>query len=370
MRSKHFSFPVNPIVGSNVANILAICRQHKIDRRYYPKLALTITVAGIFEIFNAWERIRLKSRIKNYELKEKPLFIIGFWRSGTTFLHNILCRDLQAGYTSTFQVVFPHTTITQAWWLKKLTNLLLPPNRPFDNVEMHMDFPQEEEFGLAFMQPYSFYNAYMFPCDFERIFIEEFYTANLPVKHLDNWKNKYALLVKKAMLNTGGIRYTSKNPCNLGRIELLNSMYPGAQFIFIYRNPYHAVESLYRFMLAIFPGTQLQKLPVDFNREKIVKFYAEVVRNYFNSKTILSEGQLIEIRLEDFVRDKIIFIENIYKKFDLYGFKNAKPHFEAYLAQTSNYARDAYEIPVETYMLMNEYASDVILKLGYDLKEV
>jgi hypothetical protein len=367
MRSKRFTFPVNPLVGSTVSNILSLWRKHRVDLVYLPKFLLTIFVAGIFEVFNLWERIWLRKQLNGLKHKEPPVFIIGFWRSGTTLLHNLLCKDTGAAYTSTFQVVFPHSTITQAWWLKKLTNLLLPPNRPFDNVSMDMDFPQEEEYGLAAMQSFSFYNMFTFPQDFDQILKDEFYTEKLNSVNLKTWRSNYHLLVNKAILNTGGMRYMSKNPCNLGRIKLLLSMYPEGKFIFIYRNPYKVAESLYRFILAIFPGTQLQKVAEDFNREKIVKMYVEIMNRYFSSKHAIPKDQLIELKMEDFVKDKMGYLEEIYSNFSIQGFENARPYFEEYLSKVSTYSREPYEIPAETYRLMNQYASDIITRLGYEI---
>jgi hypothetical protein len=366
MRSKHFSFPVNPLVGSTVANIISLWRKYRIDWPYFPKFLLTLLIACIFEVFNLWEKIRLHKRLKRISMDVPPVFIIGFWRSGTTLLHNLLCKDPHAAYTTTFQVVFPHSTITQAWWLKKLTNLLLPPDRPFDNVSMDMDFPQEDEYGLAAMQPFSFYNIFNFPKDFDRIYKDELYIQNLETSDLRKWTSNFSLLIKKALINTGGSRYISKNPCNMGRIELLLSLYPNAKFIFIYRNPYKVTESLFRFMLSIFPGTQLQRIPKDFNREKIVKLYADIMNRYFISKKSIPESQLIELKMEDFVKDKLRYLEQIYLKFNIPDFEGALPHFEEYLSVNSKYNREPYETHTETYELVNHYASGIIERLGYE----
>ncbi len=370
MRNKKFSFPVNPLVGSNSLNIISLWRKHKIELAYYPKFILTFLIAVIFEIFNLWERIAIRNRLKVQHFEEPPVFIIGFWRSGTTLLHNLLCNDPKTSYTTTFQVVFPHVTISQAWWLKKLTNLLLPADRPFDNVSMDMDFPQEEEYGLAAMQPFSLYNLFTFPADFDQILKEEFYTGKFNDEQLKIWQKKYKKLISVAMMNTGGTRYMSKNPCNLGRIQLLLSMYPEAKFIFIYRDPYRVAESLYQFILAVFPGTQLQKIPSDYTREKIVMMYAEIMNQYFISKPAIPQNQLIELKMEDFVKDKFTYLKKVYDDLNLTGYENAKPYFEDYLQRNSNYAREPYEIPEEIYHLMNRYASDIIKRLGYEIKEV
>jgi hypothetical protein len=369
MRSKRFTFPVNPLVGSTVVNIIALWRKHRVDLAYLPKFLLTLLVAGIFELFNLWERIVLKRKLKTIRPGEPPVFIIGFWRSGTTLLHNLLCRDPKAAFTTTFQVVFPHSHITQASWLKPLTNLLLPPDRPFDNVSMDMDFPQEEEYGLTAMQSFSFYHIFNFPNEFDQILRNEYYSENLNPGQLMELQRNYTLLIQKAMLNTGGTRYMSKNPCSLGRIQLLLSMYPDARFIFIYRNPYKVVESLYRFMLAIFPGTQLQKVPDDFTREKIVKLYAEIMNHYFSTKSMIPESRLLEIKMEDFVKDQLGYLEKVYKDLEIQEFETARSYFEDYLSKNANYSRDPYEIPAETYHLMNQYASEIILRLGYEIQK-
>jgi len=50
---------------------------------------------------------------------------------------------------------------------------MLPALRPFDNVRMDMDFPQEEEYGLVNIQPCSLYNFFQFPKDFDDIVAHE-----------------------------------------------------------------------------------------------------------------------------------------------------------------------------------------------------
>ena len=39
----------------------------------------------------------------------------------------------------------------------------MPDKRPTDNMELKVDLPQEEEFALANMMPYTYYNFWFFP---------------------------------------------------------------------------------------------------------------------------------------------------------------------------------------------------------------
>ena len=80
-----------------------------------------------------------------------PLFILGHWRSGTTFVHNIFACDKHFGYTTTYQTVFPHLMLWGQPFFKKNMAFLMPDKRPTDNMELKVDLPQEEEFALSNM---------------------------------------------------------------------------------------------------------------------------------------------------------------------------------------------------------------------------
>ena len=192
--------------------------------------------------------------------EEPPVFIIGFWRSGTTLLHSLMCQDPHAGYVTTFQAVFPNLVLTRYKWMKRIANWALPKKRPFDSYPMDMDFPQEEEFGLMSLQPKSIYKIFYFPKDYNDIYETDLYFERLSDESRKCWEKEYLNLIDRAMINTGGERYLSKNPCNIFRIRTLISLFPDARFIFIYRNPYTVVESVYRFVNAILPGSELQHL--------------------------------------------------------------------------------------------------------------
>ena len=98
---------------------------------------------------------------------------------------------------------------------------------------MDMDFPQEEDFAMMSLQAKSIYKLFYFPKDFNDIYKKELYFEQLPYEQRKNWENKYLSLIHKAMLNTGGERFISKNPCNIFRIKTLTDLFPDARFIFI-----------------------------------------------------------------------------------------------------------------------------------------
>lgn len=364
----NFTFPVTSLVGSSVSNILSYMKHHHVQPKYWPKFVLSFLIAGIFEIFNFWERRSWGKRIREYRMKKSPVFIIGFWRSGTTLLHNLLCQDEKAGYTTTLQTLFPHSFLSQKKWLRRLLLYFVPEKRPFDKMTLNLDHPQEEEYGLTNIHTQSLYKFFLFPADFD-IIADEALAHGYDIKAREHWKKEYAKFIVKSMLNTKGTRYIGKNPCNLYRIPLIKEIYPDARFIFIHRSPYQVVESLYQFILSVLPGVQLQNIPAGYNREKIVLLYKRILELYFVYKTRLHSRDLYEVKMDDFLKDKIGHLEKIYNRFNLCGFEAARPAFEAYIKKNPSGGRHFYKIDPETIRLVNLHASHIVKKLGYKLRE-
>lgn len=365
MARKRFTYAITTLAGTSPGNLRATCRGHRVEGRFMGKFIFSAALACVFEPFRQFERLVYRKEILNLTLSEPPVFIIGPWRSGTTLLHNLLCQDPAAAYTTTFQTVFPNVILTQSWWLKPVARLAGPSRRPFDSVKMDMDFPQEEEFGLLNMNPHSIYKFILFPKDFDKIIVDELFTGGLPAEQLRKWQADYREMIAKSMINTGGKRYISKNPCNLTRIPILLEMFPGAKFIFIHRHPYEAVESWYRFITEVFPGIQLQRTPGDFTREKVVALYNEIIRSYLSDRVLIPPNDLVEIRMTELTADPAGTIRRIYRQFGLGPFDEMESRVNGYLSLNPQPAEHSYAITPETIEKVNSKLGDVVERFGY-----
>lgn len=366
-RERKFSFPVTTLAGSRFPNILQHLKKHRVEKKYFPKLILSMMVSGIFEIPAYYEKKKWGRAVREYRMKSSPVFIIGFWRSGTTLLHNLMCQDPRAGYTTTLQTVFPHVFLSQKKILKKLYAFIGPEHRPFDKMKMGSDLPQEEEYGLTNVSQHSLYNMLLFPADLEEIIDEAINFENAGSEQVRKWKEQYREFVSKSMIHTKGVRYIGKNPCNLFRVNIIKEIYPDARFIFIHRSPYQVIESLYRFFLSVFPGVQLQDLTPAYSREKIVLLYRRIMESYLSVRNRLHPCDLIDIRMDDFLKDKSETLRRIYHRFGIPGFDKSLPYFEKYLAENPSPENHAYKVDPETVRLVNLHASSIVRRLGYQL---
>ncbi len=57
---------------------------------------------------------------------ESPLFVLGHWRSGTTYLHNLLAIDRRFAFPNTYQFSFPHIFLSTEAIRARIIGFFLP----------------------------------------------------------------------------------------------------------------------------------------------------------------------------------------------------------------------------------------------------
>jgi hypothetical protein len=143
--------PISTLSGSTIGNYFRVLKQGKVQPKYYFKIFLTTLIVLISTPFHWWESLAFRRRFKKFKFKNPPVFILGHWRSGTTMLHNMMCVDPNAAYLTTYQSVFPNNMASKLIF-KTFMRINIPEKRPSDNVRLHVDFPQEDEFAFSNMQ--------------------------------------------------------------------------------------------------------------------------------------------------------------------------------------------------------------------------
>ena len=229
--------PVNTLVGADWKTFKRLTKSQHIAKDKKANFWLTKGICRILSPFAAIQERRYRKQLANKPLENDPLFILGHWRSGTTFVHNIFAQDKHFGYTTTYQTVFPHYIMVLQSLFKPIMKLVMPNKRPTDNMELAPDLPQEEEFSLANMTYCNYYNFWFFP---ERMqeYCDRFLTfKDIKDEELQEFKATFEKLVKLSLWNTGGTQYLSKNPPHTGRIKALTELFPRARYIYLIRNP-------------------------------------------------------------------------------------------------------------------------------------
>ena len=120
-------------------------------------------------------------------------------------------------------------------------------------------------------------------------------------------------------------------------------------------------------MNEVLPGSELQHREGGIPREHFARLYKDAMHEYINVKETIKQGNLLEIKYEEFQERPVEILRDIYHQFKIPGINEALPRMESYLNKNRSDARQSYQIESETYHLVNDYAGDVVKRLGYQL---
>ncbi len=334
-----------PLAGTTFVNWIRVLIENRfqIDWQFIPK-ALYVTVMVFFITpLRLIEKRNFDKKIKNIKI-EKPIFIIGHWRSGTTFLHYLMGQDKNLGYTSTMDTLDPSIFLNYENLLKKIVTNSLPKKRPMDDLEMETDLPYEEEYAIANLCPYSFYHAWYFPRSIDRYFKRDILYENVEEKIIEKWKKIYSYFLRKITFKHNGKQIILKSLVNTAKIKYILEMFPDARFIHLHRNPYNVYMSTWKLYNSILPLFSFQHIDKKEFDKSILKIYKGIYKKYLEDKKLIPKENLIELKFEDFIKKPIKTLEMIYSKFKLSDFDKAKSSFEKYVKKHEKYECNHHKI--------------------------
>lgn len=363
--------PVNTLVGADWKTFKKITKGQNIAKGKKGKMFLTKCVCRLLSTMTGLQNRKYRKRLADVPLQHDPVFILGHWRSGTTFVHNIFAQDPRFGFTTTYQTVFPHYMMAMQWLFKPVMGWLMPDHRPTDNMELAPDLPQEEEFALQNTMPYTYYNFWMFPENMQE-YCDRFLTMKSATdEEIATFKEQFMKLVKISLWNTRrdikDAQYLSKNPPHTGKVKTLVEMFPNAKFIYLMRNPYTVFESSRSFFTNTIAPLELHSIPLEQMEQNILRNYMELYDAYQEQKKYIPEGNLFEVKFEEFEKDAFGITERIYKDLNIPGWEEAKPAIQAYVDKKKGYKKNKYEYKPRTVQLVNDSWKKVLEEWGYEV---
>lgn len=345
-RKDYINLFSNTVFGINFTNWMRLLARNKfsIPPAFWLK-AIFITVNSLFFApVYFLERLLYRNRINNTKVV-KPIFILGHHRSGTTYLHNLLSRDPNLAFCSTYQALVPNQFLLGGGIFRRILGKFMPATRPQDNVKSGAEMPIEEEFAMGNMCGVSFTHSYYFPQSIRQVFdsVVTFETATPAL--MDEWKTTFDYLLKKLSFKNSGKRLVLKSPSNTGRMKELLSLYPDAVFIHIHRDPnvvYLSNVNLYEKILPILSFQKADNKDID---DFIFYSYRKIHEKFLADKKSTPVSKLVEISFNDLVADPMEQLERIYRHLGIDGFGQAAPHFTEEIKDAAGYKTNSYKSP-------------------------
>ncbi|MCD8157154.1 MAG: sulfotransferase [Clostridiales bacterium] len=284
--------------------------------------------------------------IRRTRVEKGPIYIVGYWRSGTTFLQNLLTRDPQYGWFDPVKTVTFNNCILLKHMMEKLQKCLLKGARPMDNMEYELNLPMEEVFAQATISTQAISHMLVFPDGGKGAkYIETAFIDEQDETRQREWWKAYDYILRKVTWLSKGKALLLKSPENTCRIGELKRCYPKAKFINIYRNPYKVIMSTVNMFTK---EMELLCLNTPAPREAIedisIELFERIYRKAFKELDHLPKDDRIDICYEDFCKDPLGYVKMIYDRLEIGGFEEARPYFEEHLESQKNYQKNVFTL--------------------------
>jgi len=363
----YMNFVQQPLSGSSFSNFMKLLVQNRF--RVAPPLiprAMYVTImTAMLSPFRWYEAVKFNKKLEEVKIPQ-IIFIVGHFRSGTTFLHYLMGQDRNLAYVSTLETMAPEVFLGSERLFGEMVKKRLPDKRPMDDLEMRAGLPYEEEYALANMCTQSFYHAWYFPRKWDYYFRKYVLFDGIGEKEKNKWRNAYIRLLKKIAYKHDGKSILLKSPVNTGRIKELLEIFPDAKFLHIYRNPYRVYLSTWKLYRKILPIFSFQHIDMEELDRNIITFYRETYKKYLKERHLIPDGNLVEISYETFYTDPMYNLEVIYDELGIDGFKDSEPYFRKFVEKYRNYTPDKYTMDEATREKVYEEWKFAFDAFGYD----
>lgn len=347
-------------------------RNGPVEPPFAAKARQVSLVSALSAPLNWIERNKYGAKIAATPIDPPPVFILGHWRSGTTYLHELMAQDPDVACVSHLQAMAPLSCIHRREQYERMVkrsgatrSAVERFKRPMDNMVITPDSPQEEEYAIANLCPYSLLHGWYFPKRMREHFEKYLLMDGLPDEERRAWGEVYRGIIRKAMFIAGGRRIISKNPFNTGRPAALADLFPGAKFIHIYRNPYTLYMSTRNFYREIMPIYQFQEISEEDVERRYLRFYVDIHDRLYRDWDRLPARDRMEIRYEDLVKDPVNWMEKIYSQMGFAGFAAKRPAFEAFAESKKDYKKNVYDWTPALIEKIDAAWSAYIARWGY-----
>ena len=320
----------------------------------------------------------------------QPVFIVGFPRSGTTFLHRLMAKDRQSFSTMKMWEIVLAPSVVQRKAVRALTTLDRRLGSPLERLLTAWDEhwhvgnvmhkvawqePEEVQFLLLHIwstltvatfsaiveeaAPYIHFDTQMPPAEKERIM--DFYTRSIQ-RHLYSHTDDR---------NQPPAHYLCKNPSASPKIGTLYERYPNAKIIYLIRNPLDAIPSYVSLMnhtWRLFGASAKDHESRDYVLEIANHWYRYPLERLAHAPA----DSYCVVRYDDLVRDPEQTIADIYSRF---GFEIG-PAFAQVLQKEASKARSyrskhSYSLAqagLSRQQIVTEF-EDIFARFEFDTRE-
>jgi omega-hydroxy-beta-dihydromenaquinone-9 sulfotransferase len=299
-----------------------------------------------------------------YPLGNNPVIIIGHWRTGSTYLHQLMNLDEQLVAPTLFQTSIPDGFLTARRYYAPIMKKFLGKFRPFDQMKTGIDEPQEDEFATYRMSTFSPLEQLMFPKSQEYFLLGKDCRFIPEGNKKEKWEKSIILFYRKIAWFSKK-RLVLKNPFHSMRMEFLRSKFPEAKFIHIYRNPCNVVPSTIKMWTIVGSQNAMNNKWRQPTVEEVAKFQSIMLKEIRNQLGKLPRGSYSEVCYENLEKDPVHTLRKAYIEIGLEFTNEFETYLNEFLTENRNYEKNIYTITEEDKEIITRNLEESMKYYGY-----
>ncbi len=305
-----------------------------VSPRRFP-VALLLTASGLMVEPFAWlQTFWFQRRMKTCACPDDPVVVIGHWRSGTTYLHQLLAADPAAATARNHFTIAPQAALVLKPLLTPLLKWAMTQHRPIDAVSWGAEDPQEDEVGLARLTMDTNMAGVAFSQNYPRHF------RRAVLNSTPEFEQMLLRFTRLTWLHEGAGKshLVIKNSAHTARIALLLRLFPRSRFVYLHRRPIESVRSLVQVKQRLAHLVGLQEPPSSLQQvEETAAAHDQLQEAFARSRSLIPKGQLLEIAYDDLVQCPFETLQHIYSALEIRGWDSARDAIAARSAKGKHY---------------------------------
>jgi hypothetical protein len=319
----------------------------------------SVTHSVLFRIQEASHADKIKSAVV-----PPPLFLLGFWRSGTTFLHELFCCDQRFGFPSTYACLNPsHFLLSEPWVQNR--KVQEQAQRQMDNMLYSWISPQEDEFALLALGAPSAYQALLVP---SLMGDPKALLCLRSAEEQTRWTSALKYYLQLLTVQQGKAMVL-KSPPHGFRLPLLPALFPQARYVLIERNPYEVFASNLKLWRTLLDMYSLESYQLNDIETFVLEAYV------LHEEAVAAGTRLIDprcwarVHYEDLVADPIGQMARLYAKLDLGDFAVVRSRIEQHVVSVAGYKRNQFRVSPAQKARVDAAWGEYIRAKGYGWPE-
>jgi hypothetical protein len=248
---------------------------------------------------------------------QRPLFVVGLFRSGTTFLHNLLSQDPASRWLHLAEALYPSPPPEQKTWAN---DSRLEEAKKIVKLQNSLALNFATAHHIAANKPAECSRL------FEHEFIGHLFDFRANVKSYSEWLyqqdlrdayQSYKQQLQYLAWNWSGEHWTLKAPAHLFALDALLETFPDACIVHIHRDPYKVLPSICS-VSAIGRGRFSDNIDLKAIGNSWLNQLVNGVESAIKVRERSDNNRFYDVNYVDFIKEPL---KTIYQIYDYFGYQ-------------------------------------------------